>query len=517
VNLISRALILILITTSLSAADSPDLQIVSRIRNEGFRNSKVMDYAQALTDTIGGRLTGSPNMKRANEWTRDTLAQMGLANAHLEPYTFGRGWTSDYAMVRMLTPDVQQLYAIGAAWSPGTNGVLRGKVVKAKLETKEDLEKNKGKLAGAIVMIAEPKEMKPLDKPYLERYSDEQLEGVAQYEIPTTNERTAEYLRRREFRKLLAQFAMDEKIAAIIQPGRGEGGVFRVQSAGTWTANEPLGVPTIGLAPEHYGRISRLLDKKTDVELEVEVRAQFLEDTTSWNTIAEIPGSDKRGEVVMIGAHLDSWHTSTGATDNASGVAVMMEVMRILKALNVTPKRTIRIGLWSGEEEGLIGSRAYVKEHFATRATPKDPEQAKLPEWARTDKGEVQPKPEHAKLAAYFNLDNGTGKVRGIYAQENAAVAPIFTSWLEPLRDLGATTVTMRNTTSTDHISFDEVGLPGFQFIQDDVEYESRTHHTNWDSFERLQREDLMQASVVAATFVWQAANRDQMLPRVTR
>jgi carboxypeptidase Q len=513
VKSISRVLIAVLLTTSLHAADNPDLQVVSRIRQEGFRNSKVMEYAQALTDTIGGRLTGSPNMKKANEWTRDTLAGMGLANARMEPYTFGRGWTSDYAMVRMLAPDVQQLYAIGLAWSPPTNGVIRGKVVKAKLETKEDLEKNKGKLAGAIVMTAEPREMKPLETPFLDRYTDEELADVARYEVPS-EQRTAEYLRRREFRRLLAQFAMDEKIAAIIQPARGEGGVFRVQSGGTWRDDEAIGVPAVGLAPEHYGRISRLIDRKTDVELELELRAQFIDDTTSWNTLADLPGSDKRGEVVMLGAHLDSWHTGTGATDNAAGSAVMMEAMRILKSLGVAPKRTIRVALWSGEEQGLLGARAYVKEHFATRAEPKDPEQAKLPEWARTEKGAVQPKPEHAKLSAYFNADSGTGKIRGIYAQENAAAVPIFNAWLEPLRDLGATTVTMRNTMSTDHIAFDEVGLPGFGFLQDDIEYETRTHHTNWDTFERLQKDDLMQAAVVVATFVWQAANREGMMPR---
>jgi carboxypeptidase Q len=509
------AIAVCLLAAPLPAADNPDLRTISRIREEGFRNSKVMEYAQALTDTIGPRLTGSPNMKKANEWTRDTLSQMGLANAHLAPYKFGRGWSSDYAFARMLTPDVQQLYALGYAWSPATNGVIRGKVVKAKLETKEDLEKNKGKFAGAIVMIAEPKEMKPQETPYVDRFDEKELAELSQYELPRADARRGEYLKRREFRKALAQFAMDEKIAAMIQPGNGEGGVFRVQGGGTWRDDEPTGVPAFGLAPEHYARVSRLLDKKTDVELELELRAQFHDDPTSWNTIAELPGSEKKGEVVMLGAHLDSWHTSTGATDNAAGSAVMMEAMRILKSLGVTPKRTIRIALWSGEEQGLLGSRAYVEQHFATRAEPKDPEQAKLPAWARTtDKGELRPKPEHAKLSAYFNMDGGTGKIRGIYAEENAAAVPLFNAWLEPLRDTGATIVTMRRTPATDHVAFDDAGLPGFTFVQDDVEYESRTHHTNWDSFERLQREDLMQAAVVVATFVWQAANRDELMPR---
>ena len=494
-----------------------DLQTVTRIRHEGFRNSKVMDYARELTDGIGGRLTGSPNMLRANEWTRDELTRMGLVNARLEPWKFGRGWSSDYASVRMLAPDAQQLYAIPLAWSPGTEGAIRGKVVKAKLQSKEDLEKNKGKLGGAIVMIAEPAEMKPLDKAALDRYSEEELEDLAGYEIPSArmNARRAEYLKMREFRKELAQFAMDEKIAAIIQPGRGDGGVFRVQGGGTWRDDEPVGVTTVGLAPEHYARIARLIDAKKDVELEIDVRARYHEDDlNAFNTIAEIPGGSKKGEIVMMGGHLDSWHTGTGATDNASGVAVMMEAARIIKALGITPKRTIRIALWSGEEQGLLGSRAYVEQHVGKRAEPKDPEQQKLPAWARAEKGELTKLPEHGKISAYFNYDNGTGRIRGIYAQENAAVAPLFSAWLQPLHDLGATTVTMRNTGSTDHVPFDEVGVPAFQFIQDQVEYSTRTHHTNWDTYERLQREDLMQAAVVVATFVWETANREEMLPR---
>jgi len=507
--------VLLAVTTTLLAADTPDLQIQTRIRQEAFRNSKVMEIAHGITDGIGPRLTGSPNMKKANDWTRDKLAEYGMANAHLESYEFGRGWSSDYCVVRMLSPDVQQLYAFPKAWSPGTNGPVRGKVVRVKLETKEDLEKNKGKLAGAIVMMAEPREMKPMEKAALARYTDEELEQLAAYEMPRESNRAAAFRGRREFRRQLAQFAQDEKIAAIIDVGSGEGGVFRVQSSGSQNADEPQGVVNIGLAPEQYNRIVRLMDDKVDVELELDVRVQFHEDKNSYNTIAEIPGSDKKGEVVMLGAHLDSWHTGTGATDNAAGSAVMIEAMRILKSLGVTPKRTIRIGLWSGEEQGLLGARGYVAQHFASRATPKDPEQAKLPPMQRTtDKGELIVKPEHSKVSAYFNVDNGTGKIRGIYAQENAAAAPIFREWLTTLNDLGATTVTMRNTASTDHIPFDEVGIPGFQFIQDDVEYSARTHHTNWDTYERLQREDLMQAAAVVATFVWEAANRPELLPR---
>jgi carboxypeptidase Q len=501
-------------TLSLNAQD---LTTVTRIRQEGFRNSKVMEYAKALTDRIGPRLTGSPAMKKANEWTRDELTKMGLSNARLESYKFGRGWAAESCSVRMLTPDAQQLYALPQAWSPATNGPVRAKVVKVKLETKDDLEKNKGKLAGAIVMTAEPKEMKPLDKPALDRYDEKELDELEVYEIPSARDsaRRSEYLSRREFRKQLAQFAQDEKIAAIVTSPTGEGGIFRVQTGGTWMENEPLGVPSVGLAPEQYARIARLLDDKQEVELEIDVRSRYLdEDLNAYNTIAEIPGSDRKSEVVIMGAHLDSWHTGTGATDNAAGTVVMMEAARILKTLD-TPRRTIRIALWSGEEQGLLGSRAYVAQHLAERATPKDPEQAKLPAMLRTtDKGELILKPDHKRVSAYFNMDNGTGKIRGVWAQENAAVIPIFTQWLTPLHDLGATTVTMRTTSSTDHVPFDEAGIPAFQFIQDEVEYRSRTHHTQWDTYERLQREDLMQAAVVVATFVWETANRAELLPR---
>ncbi len=467
-------------------------------------------------DGIGARLTGSPNMRKANEWTRDELTKMGLSNAHLEEWKFGRGWSSDFTSVRMLAPDNQQLYGLAMAWSPATNGPIHGKVVKVKLETKEDLDANKGKLAGAIVMVGEPKEMKPQDKAALERYSDDQLAALGVYEIPgaTDAARMGEYRKRREFRKLLAQFAVDEKIGAILMAPTGDGGVFRVQSSGTQRDDESSGVTAVGLAPEQYGRIARLIDKKVDVELEIDVHAKYYDDPTAWNTVAEIPGTDKKGEIVMLGGHLDSWHTGTGATDNGAGVVAMMEAVRILKSLGVAPKRTIRIALWSGEEQGLLGSRAYVEQHLAKRGEPKDPEQAKLPYQFRTEKTPLVLQPEHGKVSAYFNIDNGTGKLRGIYAQENAAVAPIFAAWLEPLKDLGATTVTMRNTGSTDHVSFDDAGVPGFQFIQDEVEYRSRTHHTNWDTYERLQREDLMQAAVVAATFVWETANRTEMLPR---
>jgi carboxypeptidase Q len=514
--LLSVALFASALLGPLPAEERVDLDIVTRIRHEGFRNSKVMETASALTDRIGSRLTGSPGMKKSNEWTRDKLAQWGLANAHLESYPFGRGWSYESTTVRMISPDAAPLSALPKAWSPGTNGPVRGRAVLAKLTTREDLEKQKGKLKGLIVLTDEMREVKPQDKPTLERFDEKELDELGRYEIPSARSPYSpeEFRRRREFRRALNVFLEQEKPLAVIDPGRLDAGAFHVQGGGSWRKGEPVGVPALVMAIEHYGRIARLLEAKERVELELDVKARFHDDDPmAYNTVAEIPGSDKAGELVMLGAHMDSWHGATGATDNAAGVAAAMEAVRILKAIGAKPRRTIRIALWSGEEQGLYGSEKYVMEHFASKPLPSDPKERENFSLRRSP-GRLTTKPDHAKLSAYFNMDNGTGRIRGIYAQENAAVVPIFEAWLQPLKDLGATTVTMRNTRGTDHESFDAVGLPAFQFVQDDIEYGTRTHHTNQDVYERLQKDDLMQASVVFATFVWNAAMRDGKLPR---
>lgn len=512
-----RLITILLTTTSLLASDSPDLMMQTRIRQEGLRNSKVMDIASGLMDGIGGRLTGSPNMKRANEWTRDKLTEFGLSNARLESWgQFGRGWSYESCSVRMTSPDVVQLNAIPKAWSPGTSGPLRGRPVKVKLETTEDLQKQKGKLGGKIVMSGDPTAPRQHQTPDFKRYDTKELFDLEQYEIdPKRRFTPADVQRLRTFRRQLAQFLQDEHVALLIEEGRGDFGTMIVQSSGSQKPEEPQGVPTVTMEAEHYDRIARLLDAGRDVELEVDFKTTIYDqDQNGYNTVAEIPGSDKKNEVVMLGAHLDSWHSGTGATDNGAGVAATMEAVRILKAIGIPPRRTIRIALWSGEEQGLLGSRGYVGRHFGKRADPKDPKQKEMPYWQRTEKTPLILTPEHAKLSAYFNLDNGTGRIRGIYAQNNAAARPIFESWIEPLKDLGVNTVTMRDTGSTDHVAFDEVGLPGFQFIQDAIEYGTRTHHTNYDTYERLQKDDLMQAATVIATFVWEAANRAEMMPR---
>src|SRR5215813_357099 len=427
--------------------------MVTAIRQEGFRNSKVMETASQLMDSIGPRLTGSPNMKRANEWTRKQLADWGLANAHLESWEpFGRGWTYEVATVRMLKPDVAELLALPMAWTPGTEGPIRAKAVKVKLAEKEDLEKQKGQLAGKIVVLGDNREVKPQEKALSERYDEKGLTELSRYEIPGVRPYTRggvpfnreEFAKRRAFQRTLNKFFVDEKVAAVLDAGALDGGTFRVQGAPNgYRKNAPESVPTLVMAIEHWERLARILDRKEEVELEINLKTKFTDEPSAANTIAEIPGTEKKGEVVMLGAHMDSWHGGTGATDNGAGVAATMEAIRILKALGVKPRRTIRIALWSGEEQGLLGSRAYVQNHVASRPEPRDAEEREL--GLGRLRGPITPKPLHAKISAYFNLDNGTGKVRGVYTQRNAAALPIFQAWIEPLRDLGVETVTNRS------------------------------------------------------------------------
>jgi carboxypeptidase Q len=497
-----------------------DLETITRIRYEGFHNSKVMDYATGLMDSIGERLTGSPNVKRANEWTRDQLTAAGLSNSHLEAWgPFGRGWANQYVNARMTSPDIVPLLVYAKAWTPGTNGAVSGKCIRVIIEDKKDFDKYKGKLAGMIVILGADPEVKPITELPYKRYSDDDLSKLADYQIPPDRSgfNMATYAKRLQFIKDLNQFFADEKVLAVVDRYRGTagGGTVFVQSGGSYKPGETTTVPQLVMAIEHWSRIARLLQQKKDVSLELNVSNTFYDDDPmQYDTVAEIPGTDKKEEVVMLGAHLDSWHAGTGATDNGAGTIVMMEAVRILKALDVHPRRTIRIGLWTGEEEGLLGSQGYVEHHFGSRPPMDDPQMKGMPTLLRREAGEVTVKPEQARVSAYFNVDNGTGKIRGIYLQENEGVAPIFDEWMKPFHDLGMTTLTMRNTGGTDHLSFDAVGIPGFQFIQDPIEYETRTHHSNMDVYDRLQPDDLKQMAVIVAGFVYDAAMRDQMLPR---
>jgi carboxypeptidase Q len=502
-----------------SADESVDLATMGRIRDEAFHRSQVMETAAYLCDVIGPRLTNSPAARRANQWSRERFEAWGLQNAHLESFgPVGLGWSFDHVAVHLVSPVAAPLLALPMAWNPGTNGPVRAKVVKFRLRTEEDLAAAKGKLEGKIVLIDDAREVKGEDKPPLTRYSEKELADIGQFEIPAQRkieeERAAEK-KRRTFRGKVNQFLSDEKAVAAIAPSHEEG-VIRVEGGYSMKPEEPKGVPSLVMLTEHYNRLVRLLDRGLEVELEVDVEARFHDDDLmGYNTLAEIPGTDKKAELVMAGAHMDSWHTGTGATDNGAGVAVVMEAARILKVLGVKPRRTIRFALWTGEEEWRpSGSDSYVKQHFAERAPSEDPEDKDLDLDLQHKPGKVTVKPDHALLSAYFNLDNGTGKIRGIYAEENAAIAPIFEAWLRPFADLGATTVTQRKTEDTDHEGFNEVGLPGFQFIQDDVEYSTRTWHTNFDVYDRLKRDDLVQASAIMAAFLYDAAMRDERLPR---
>jgi hypothetical protein len=422
----------------------------------------------------------------------------------------------------MTAPDVVELLAYPKAWTPGTQGTVSGHCTRVEIEEKNrkrDFEKYRGKLAGMVVIFGPEADVKPVTEAPYRVLSDEELSKLGEYAIPGEHppDRFAEYLKRQQFMKDLNQFFAEEKVLAVIDHGHGSagGGTVFVQSGGSFRSGETTPVPQLTMAAEQWARIARLLEKKKDVILELNVDNQFYDDAaTQYNTVAEIPGNDKQDELVMLGAHLDSWHAGTGATDNGAGTVITMEAVRILEALELKPRRTIRIALWSGEEQGLLGSQRYVEQHFGARPALEEPAMKGMPSLLRREAGPVTVKPEQAKLSAYFNVDNGTGRIRGVYMQENEGVAPIFEAWMRPFKDLGMTALTMRNTGGTDHQSFDAVGIPGFQFIQDPIEYDTRTHHSNMDVYDRLQPEDLKQAAVIVASFVYQTAMRDEILPR---
>jgi hypothetical protein len=401
---------------------------------------------------------------------------------------------------------------------------VRAEATRVDINTEADIDKYRGKLKGLFVLTQQPREVEAHFAPQGKRYSDEELRAIGQAPDPSEAGRFGQQFRRRggpegqpsrQLLRKINEFYASEGVAALLEPGRGDGGTIFVGSGGERTMNAPRVAPQVVLAVEHYNRVCRILDKKMKVVLEMEVAADFLDtEPYDFNVLAEIPGTDKKDELVMVGAHFDSWHSGTGATDNGAGSAVAMEVVRILKASGLRPRRTVRVGLWSGEEQGLLGSRAYVNEHFASRPSPPADIDRTSEEYRRMMQVPPTIKPDHAKFAGYWNVDNGTGKIRGIYLQGNEEVRPIFEAWLAPFRDLGATTLSIRNTSGTDHLSFDGVGLPGFQFVQDGVEYDTRTHHSNMDVYDRIQRGDMIQAAVIEAAMVYHTAMRDEKLPR---
>jgi carboxypeptidase Q len=514
------------------STESIDLSAYNAIREEGLQRSHIMDYAGGLIDGIGPRLTGSPNMAKANAWTRDQLTKMGCVNAHLEDWgEFGIGWQQLNTWVRMTEPDTAVFMAQATPWSPSTNGPVTAQAVSVVVTESSDMAKYKGKLSGKIVLLGAMRDVPVPDKPFFERYTEKDLKELEslpveseQADTQARNERSA---KRNKLMSELVAFLAEEKVAAVIVPSRdgqyggGTGIIFDDNGAALgrtpYHRETAVPFPVVVTQIESYGRVFRLLANHVPVSLEMDVETKVTGDHEhGFDTVAEIPGTDPalKEQVVMVGGHLDSWISGTGATDNGAGSIVAMEVMRILNALKVKPRRTLRIALWTGEEGGLFGSRGYATQHFGSFPRSTDPDQMLLSEYARKPAGPLTLKPEQKLVSAYFNVDNGTGRIRGIYTQGNAAVDSIFAQWMAPLKDLGVTTISNRDTGGTDHLSFDAVGIPGFQFIQDPMDYGTRTHHSNMDTYERLQPADLKQMAVVEAIFVYNAAMREQMIPR---
>ncbi|HEY8561120.1 MAG TPA: M20/M25/M40 family metallo-hydrolase [Pyrinomonadaceae bacterium] len=539
-KVISAVLVYTFLLSGIAFGQSPAPKVyeapretIDKIREEGLKNSQVMQTLSYLTDVIGPRLTNSPGMKRANEWTRDQMAKWGLQNARLESWgPFGRGWSLKSFTAQVTAPQAIPVIAYPKAWSPATKGAVASELIFFDAKTDADFEKYRGKLKNKIVLVSQARPLAAIDKPLVTRISDDDLLKLTNAPAPDPNkdpngftpEQIRGFLNYFNFQARQMKFLQSEGAAVMIDnSGAGSGGTVFVQGANLTleispnikTIDDLLNdpgfqpqrkgaeanmIPQMTMATEDYNRLVRMIGFGAKPAMTVEIDAQYHdEDMMGYNTIAEIPGTDPalKDEVVMLGGHLDSWHSSTGATDNAAGCAVAMEAVRILMASGLKPRRTIRVALWSGEEQGLYGSAAYVRQRLGDRKN-----------------GGVVKGAEYDKISAYYNLDNGTGKIRGVYLQGNASVKPFFEAWLAPFNDSGAKTLTLSNTGGTDHLSFDAIGIPGFQFIQDPVEYNTRTHHSNQDNFDRIQADDMKQASTIMAAFVYQTAMMDEKLPR---
>jgi carboxypeptidase Q len=478
---------------SLAQVEKVELQVIEKIKQEGFQNSGINEIAIFLTDVIGPRLSGSTRLQEANLWAKNQLQEWGISNVRIEPWgEFGKGWENEKFYIAMTSPYYQTLIAVPQAWSGSTNGLIRANVVVVDIRNTEDFEKYRGKLKDKVVVSPISREMEISFGPMATRFTDEQLENLKQLPEQTEGRRRnmGDFAAMRALANSIDEFLKEEGVAAIINPS---GSFGTVRSGGiSRTAENPL--PHIDMTYEHHARMVRMLERGIEVEIELEIKNRFLEDDLmGYNVIGEIQGSDRKvkDQVVMVGAHIDSWHVG-GGNDNGSGVVVMMEVMRILKAIDINPRRTIKIGLWGGEEQGLFGSRGYVRDYL----------------YDNDDK-----KPDFDKFSAYYNIDYGSGKIRGIYTMGNDALTPIFEAWIKPLEDLGVTTVSPRSSGGSDHGPFNSAGLVGLPFIQDRLDY-GRGYHTNMDTYERMSIEDMKQIAVVVATFVYHTAQRDQLLPR---
>ncbi|MDK2746533.1 MAG: M20/M25/M40 family metallo-hydrolase [Brevundimonas sp.] len=499
------------------AAQSVDRVVVNGIIDQGLNHSQVMQTAAYLTDRIGGRMTNSPRMREAEQWSQQRFRDWGLSNVRAEGFEFGRGWSIVHSSARMTAPRPLDLRAIPVAWTPSTNGTISGGVIVAPISKVEDFDKWRGKLSGKIVMLSQPGTGSEPTEPAFKRWTSAELAERNTYSQPQYSPIAIQkQLETADFAAKLDAFLVEQGALAWVKISQRDGGLLH----GTGYTYQVGATPKLAgmeLAAEDYRRLARLAltDAPPTLELNSEVRFHD-DDVNAYNILADIPGTARGTEYVMAGAHLDSWVASDGAVDNAAGSAVVMEAARILKALNVRPKRTIRFALWNGEEQGILGSLAYVDQHLATRAPATDPALAALPNnrtWR--NRWPVEPRPGYGDLVAYFNIDNGSGKIRGINAEGNVAAAPIFQEWLAPFASMGATTVSLRPSGGTDHVYMQTVGIPGYQFIQDPLDYSSRLHHTSIDSYDHLKPEDMRQAAIILASFLLNAANRDEPLPRM--
>ncbi len=491
-------LLLLMITPVASQHATVDLDMVYKIRQEGQRNSDIETLAYIMTDLAGPRLTGSPGIARANEIAKAKLAEYGLSNVRIEVAgDFSRGgWDYSKAYAAMTAPYYNNFSVTPVAWTSGTAGLVKGEVILVDIKKIEDIEKYRGKLKGKIIMTPSSSQYTVNFEPLATRYTSEELEKLAMADAGGTRSgrMMGDFMAMREMRTKISEFLLAEDILMTLS----QGNAFNIprSTGANYDGKSKPPATEINIPLEPYQKMERMLRKGEKVEMEAEIKAEFLPEKNVYNVIAEIPGTDPKlkDQVVLLGAHIDSWHGGTGAADNASGCIVMMEAIRILKALDIKPRRTIRIGLWGGEEEGLYGSRGYVAKYLY-------------------DREKSEKKPGFDKFSVYFNMDNGTGRYRGIYLQENNMVRPLFEKWMNPMRDMGFNTITIRNTGGTDHQSFDGAGLPGFQFIQDEIEY-GRGYHTLADTWERLLLPDLKHNAIITAWFAWNAAMEEQLIPR---
>lgn len=504
----------ILAASPVEAQEKVDLATVNKIKDEAMNRSQIMETMSWLTDVYGPRLTGSPNTRAAAEWTMKTMAGWGVQNTHLESWPFYKGWRNDRFALQVTGTNPFTVLAAPRAWSPAPlKGLAKGDAMVMVLDSLGDTTKFAGKLKGKFVMLSPAPQLKSHFEADARRLSDEDLAKLAMQPLPNPTSggfggapanpaaRAAAVrfaLARLPNDTTFLKFLAREGASGLLLAGRGDYGTVFTDNGAPRVSNPPV-VPAVHVSAEHYGRIIRMLAKGVAVPLELSMQNTITPDTMSFNVIGEIPGIDPalKDEIVMLGGHFDSWHAGTGATDNAAGSAIMMEALRIFQTLGLKPRRTIRIGLWTGEEQGLFGSREYVKAHFGTKVGDT-----------------VTTKAEYDRFSGYFNVDNGTGKIRGVYLQGNAGVKNVFDAWLQPFWANGAQTITYANTGGTDHLAFDGIGLPGWQFIQDPIDYGTRTHHSNQDVYERVQADDMKHNAAVVASFVWMTAQRDAKLPR---